>query len=377
MVKAQEMVADLCDWALEEGFDSAGVARLEASEHGDALARWLSRGDHAGMTYLQRRFEARVDSRNLFPGAASVLCVAMQYYPLEGETEHEGDLWPRVARYARGRDYHDVMSQRLERLSARIEGTFAGVKTRNYVDTGPVLERELAARAGLGAVGKNTNLLDPEMGSWFLLGEIFLNLELASDSVASDLCGTCTMCLDACPTGALPEAYRLDSRLCISYWTIEHRGAIPRETRPLLGDWVFGCDVCQEVCQVTVGVEPAAHAEFALGSVRGGLDLAGLLSLGRDRYVELFRGSPMKRAKLEGLQRNAAVAMGNSGSTRYLPELIRALQNSDPVVRGHASWSLGQIGGDLAESALESARSEESEAEVRAEIDAALEGFVG
>jgi epoxyqueuosine reductase len=222
----------LKSWALECGFDRAGVADLGPLEHGEALVRWLDRGEQAGMDYLERRLEARLDPSQIFPGARSVLCVALQYHPLtredgERQPEPKGDLWRRVARYARGQDYHEVMGERLRALETQVREAFPECETRRYVDTGPVLERELAARAGLGAVGKNTMLLHPEGGSWFLLGELFLSLDLAPDQPLADLCGSCTLCLDACPTGAFPEPYRLDSNRCISYWTIEHRGTLP------------------------------------------------------------------------------------------------------------------------------------------------------
>ncbi|MEE9184506.1 MAG: tRNA epoxyqueuosine(34) reductase QueG, partial [Acidimicrobiia bacterium] len=239
--------------------------------------------------------------------------------------------------------------------------------------TGPVLERELAAGAGLGSVGKNTTLLSAEIGSWFLLGELFLTLDLEPDVPGSDLCGTCAQCLEACPTGALPEPYRLDSRLCISYWTIEHRGAIPIDVRPLLGEWVFGCDICQEVCPINTDLVPADHAEFQLPNGRASLDLAGLLGLEREEYTEIFRGSPMKRAKLEGLQRNAALAMGNSASPKYTEPLIGALVQGATLVRQHAAWALGRIGCGKALEALREALNSEPEPEVRAEIQAALQ----
>ena len=299
-------------WALEAGFDRAGVAGLEPSAHGEALLRWLARGDQAGMGWLERRIEARLEPAKVFPGTRSALCVALQYYPL-GDDEPENDLWSRVARYARGQDYHDVMQDRLKVLEARILEAFPGTISRRYVDTGPVLERELAARAGLGAVGKNTMLLHPEAGSWFLLGELFLSLDLAPDIPLADLCGSCTRCLEACPTGALAEPYRLDSNRCISYWTIEHRGPFPDEVQEMVGDWVFGCDICQEVCPWNTAPEGADHPELQLPEARRELDLAGLLRLSSEEYVERFRGSPMKRAKLEGLQRNVAAAMKNRG----------------------------------------------------------------
>ncbi len=306
-------------WALEAGFDRAGVAGLEPSAHGDAFLRWLERGDQAGMHWFTKRIEARLEPAQVWPGTRSALCVALQYAPLLDKVGAEipepvGDLWPRVARYARGQDYHDVMQERLTVLEARIAAAFPGLVSRRYVDTGPVLERELAARAGLGAVGKNTMLLHPEAGSWFLLGELFLSLDLDPDVPLADLCGSCTRCLDACPTGALPAPYRLDSNRCISYWTIEHRGDFPPEIEKSLEGWVFGCDICQEVCPWNTAPAGASHPEMEIPPQRAGLDLAGLLRLGRDEYVERFRGSPMKRAKLEGLQRNAAAALSNGSS---------------------------------------------------------------
>ncbi len=383
MSDAREIAELLQRWAIEAGFDRAGIATLGPSQNRGALRRWLARGEHAGMGWMARRVEVREDPARLLPGARSALCVALQYWPLEGEEEPAGDLWPRVARYARGRDYHDLMGRRLKALAARIRDAFPGCATRPYVDTGPLLERELAARAGLGAVAKNTHLLDRRRGSYFFLGELLLTLELGSapDAAAADLCGRCTRCLDACPTGALPEPYRLDSNRCISYWTIEHRGDLPTAAREMVGEWVFGCDVCQEVCpwndRPRSGLpEAGAEPRLRLPRSRRELDLAGLLGLGREGFVERFRVSPMKRAKLEGLRRNAAVAMGNRGDPRYVPALAEALAGGPPVVRRHAAWALGRIaavGGEpAARRALEAARGREADATVRREIAAAL-----
>jgi epoxyqueuosine reductase len=274
------------------------------------------------------------------------------------------------------------MGRGLRRLEERVAAAFPGTATRRYVDTGPLLERELAARAGLGVQGKNTNLLSREAGSWFLLGELLLGLDLEPDPPVADLCGRCTRCLDLCPTGALTEAYRLDARRCISYWTIEHRGDLPPAARELVGDWVFGCDVCQEVCPWNVrgevrggpgwDEEPPDHPELRLAPERRELDLAGLLLLGREEYVERFRGSPMKRARLDGLQRNAAVAMGNRRDPRHVAPLAQALAEGAPVVRRHAAWALGRIATLEARQMLESALVQEAEGSVREEISAAL-----
>lgn len=363
-------------WALEAGFDRAGVAGLEPSSRGEAFLRWIERGDQAGMHWFAKRIEARLEPARVWPGTRSVLCVALQYAPLsekDGEIpDPGGDLWPRVARYARGLDYHDVMQERLTALEARIAGAFQGLVSRRYVDTGPVLERDLAARAGLGVAGKNTNLLHPEAGSYFLLGELFLSLDLTPDNPLADLCGSCTRCLDGCPTGALREPYRLDSNLCISYWTIEHRGSLPAAVREMVGTWVFGCDVCQMVCPWNDAPRPAFHPEMEIPPQRAELDLAGLLLLGREEYVERFRGSPMKRAKLEGLQRNAAVAMGNRRQPRYVAPLAEALATGEPVVRAHAAWALGRIPGEEARRVLEAALEREGDGAVVEEIRAAL-----
>ena len=373
MTRSRESL--LRSWALEAGFDRAGIARTDPSAHESALRDWVARGDQAGMTWFEKGVDKRLDSRRVLADARSVLCVALDYHPLREGRQVTGDLWPRVARYARGRDYHDVMQERLKLLEARIVAAFPGCGTRRYVDTGPVLERELAARAGLGSFGKNTNLLHPEAGSWFLLGELFLSLELEPDSGFSDLCGSCTLCLEACPTGALPEAYRLDSRRCISYWTIEHRGPVPEEIREGLGDWVFGCDVCQEVCPVNAAPTEALQPEMDLPRARAKVDLAGLLGIEAESYVEIFRGSPMKRAKREGLQRNAATAMGNRRDPAYHEALEEALELGSETVRIHAAWALGRVGGEGAKEVLLRRREEESSETVRLEIAGALDGL--
>lgn len=381
MPSPSQLAADLRAMALEIGFDQAAVAGVEPIEHGGAFLRWLERGEHAGMDYLARRVEERLEPARVLEGARSVLCVALRYHPLDGEPDPTGDLWPRVARYARGRDYHNKMGKMLRRLARRIRDEIPGCDTRTYVDTGPVLERALATRAGLGAIGKNTCLLT-RRGSYLLLGEVFLTIHPTPDEPApdqpapgqpapggpapaeplTDLCGRCTLCLEACPTGALPEPYRLDANRCISYWTIEHRGAVPRDVRPGIGDWVFGCDVCQEVCPWNRRPSPAAeHPDLRLAKSRADLDLVALLALGPDEYRERFNGSAMQRARLEGLRRNAATVMGNRRDPRYVTALAAALAepSDDEAVRGHAAWALGRIGDADAQAALRGALDDE------------------
>jgi epoxyqueuosine reductase len=296
------------------------------------------------MEWLERNVDLRLDPRRLLAGARSVLVVGMRYSPLLEEADRPSDdLWSTVARYARGSDYHDLLRRRLGEVARAIEKLLVDCRTRVCVDTAPILEREMAARAGLGAIGKNTHLLSPEHGSWFLLAEILMTAELAPDEPVADLCGECHSCLDACPTGALPEAYRLDSRRCLSYWTIEHRGAIDEEFRPHVADWTFGCDVCQEVCPWNRDLEPVSEPDLATPESRRELDLAGLLQLDEAGYRERFRGSAMKRAKRDGLRRNAALALAGSGDSSDVAALETASRDPSEVVRDAASWSLARI----------------------------------
>ncbi|MGC9336426.1 MAG: tRNA epoxyqueuosine(34) reductase QueG, partial [Anaerolineae bacterium] len=250
----------------------------------------------------------------------------------------------RVSRYAWGTDYHDVILRKMHQLAQWISEQLGRRLTyRTYVDTGPLLERELAQQAGLGWIGKNANLIHPKLGSYFFLGELLTDLELEPDAPFSDeRCGSCTACLDACPTGALTAPHTLDARRCISYLTIEHRGAIPEETRPLIGDWVFGCDVCQEVCPwnrrfAHPGRRPAFRA------VHDTLDLVEMLKLDEDAFRSRFRETPLWRARRAGLARNAAVVLGNLGDPRAIPALEHALSDADPLVAEHALWALSRL----------------------------------
>lgn len=366
--RAAQRVREL---AFEEGFDDAGVAQLAPAATGPAFLRWLARGDQAGLGWMERRTERRLDPRRVLPGARSALCVAWRYAPDAGA--EVGELWRRVARYARGGDYHRHMRERLERIGARIATEFPGVRSLAYVDTGPLLERELAARAGLGAFGKNTMLLSPRAGSWFLLGELLLTLDLAPGRPIADLCGECRRCLEACPTGALPEPYRLDANRCISYWTIEHRGAIPARMRGGIGHWVFGCDICQEVCPWNERAPPLpARPEVEPSRELRGLDLVAILSTPAEQLRQTLAGTTLLRPRPEGLRRNAAVALGNAGDRAAVPALAAALESDpSPLVRSHAAWALGRLGGAEARRSLHRAALREGVEEVRAEIVAA------
>jgi epoxyqueuosine reductase len=327
--------------AREVGFDLAGVARADAPPPTlAAFARWVAAGHAGEMAYLTSQVAARSDLRAAFPWARSVLCVGLQYdtpapYSVEAPDERG---W--IARYAWGDDYHDVMKAMLERLAARLEPETGAFRWRAYVDTGPIVERAYAAAAGLGAWGKNTCLLHPEHGSWFFLGELVTDLDLPADAPRPDLCGSCTACLEACPTGALPAPYLLDATRCISYLTIELKGSVPDDLRPALGRHVFGCDLCQDVCPWNRRRRHHGRREFEARPGLAAPDLDELARLTPEAFRERFRRNPVKRAKRRGLLRNVAVALGNSRDSARRPLLEHLATDEDEVVREHALWGL-------------------------------------
>jgi epoxyqueuosine reductase len=329
--------------ALEAGFDLAGVASADAPRELAFFREWIARGYAGEMAYLTSQRERRADVRAALPWARSLVCVGLQYdttgpYSTEADTDRG---W--IARYAWGEDYHDVVKARLEDLRARLAAELGPMQSRVYVDTGPVVERAYAAAAGLGAWGKNTCLLHPEHGSWFFLGEVITDLEMAPDAPRTDMCGSCTACLEACPTGALVAPYVLDARRCISYLTIELKGAIPEEHRGAMGRHAFGCDICQDVCPWNRKRRKAGDVAF---EPREGLmapDLDALAMLDEEAFRERFRRSPLKRAKRRGLLRNVCVALGNSGDPSRRPLLQRLAGDDDPLVREHARWALDRL----------------------------------
>ncbi len=327
------------DRALALGFDRVAVGPAAPPDHGSAFEAWLAAGRAGTMEYLERGKAKRLDPRRVLPGARSVIAVALNYY--QGDPPG-ADGWTPVARYAWGRDYHDVMTPRLEALLVFLrEAAGPDVKGKVYVDTGPVLERDLAARAGLGWVGKNTNLLHPELGSWFFIGIILTTAELDWDEPLADRCGTCRACLDVCPTEAFPAPYALDARRCISYLTIEHKGPISAALREPMGEWVFGCDLCQTVCpwnrKAPVTREPAFLPARPLPP------LSSLLEMTEADFKNYFKGTPLTRPKRRGLLRNAAVVLGNRRDRAAVPALTRALADPDELVREHAAWALSRL----------------------------------
>ena len=361
------------EYARELGFDLVGIASAaHFSEDRDVALDRLREGLMDGLPwYTESRVERGCDPEALLPGARSIIAVGMSYLTLEDEGDEPGPQG-KVARYSWGDDYHSVLKERLkalvEGLSQRLS---TSIQARWYVDDGPMLDRAVAQRAGTGWFGKNTNTLTSSHGSWVFLGQVITNLELEPDPPLKKTCGSCVRCIDACPTGAIVAPYVIDNSLCISYLTIENRGTIPRRLRPLMYDWVFGCDICQDVCPVNI--KAAYTVEQAFQKKRfATLDLVALLELTEGEFRERFRGSPIKRAKRTGLQRNACVALGNAADPAAVPALVRALGEGEPIVRGHAAWALGRLGGPEATRALASALDQEGDAEVLDEIEQAL-----
>ncbi|HEX9636894.1 MAG TPA: tRNA epoxyqueuosine(34) reductase QueG, partial [Acidobacteriota bacterium] len=332
--------------ARECGFDRAGVAGIEPGPETEFLRRWLEQGYHGAMAYLERRADERVHLERLLPGVRAAIVVALDYDSAEPySTDRSRDPergW--ISRYAWGQDYHEVMRPRLERLRDRIDQLAPdGSRSKIYVDTGPVLERALAARAGLGWFGKSTNLLHPDAGSLFFIGVVLTTLELEPDQPLPDRCGSCTACIDACPTAAILPELTLDARRCISYLTIELRGPIPEALRAPIGDHVFGCDICQDVCPWVRRFSPAGDPAFAPRPDLRRPELAPLLELTREQFAARFGATAVARAKYAGLLRNVAVAMGNSGDRGFIPALQRALEHAEPLVREHAAWALERL----------------------------------
>jgi epoxyqueuosine reductase len=358
------------------GFDLLGIAPAVPPPQVAALDDWLAAGYAGEMAYLARNAARRADPREAVPGARSIVVCGVHYRAAEPDPA----LWNdpsrgQISRYAWGDDYHDLLLPKLRSLQSWLEARIGRAEIgRSYVDTGPVLERPVGVMAGLGFQGKNTLLIHPRQGSWFFLGEILVDAELIFDEPQPiGGCGGCTRCLTACPTQAFVGPHVLDARRCISYLTIELKGPIPRELRPLMGNHIYGCDVCQEVCpwnrrwgQFTQ--EPAFQPRP--GNVVP--SLLELIGLSDDEFRARFKGSPIKRTKRRGLLRNVAIALGNWGDPQAIPALSGALNDHEPLIRGHAAWALGRIGGAAAVQALIERRGSEDDAWVCEEIDLAL-----
>jgi epoxyqueuosine reductase len=323
------------------------------------------------MHYLEQQEKKRRDPRLVLSNARSILVLALNY--CTGHAVANVPLKGKISRYAWGDDYHDLVKKRLETLLAFIRSCEPSARGLCYVDTGPVMEKIWGAQSSLGWMGKHTNLITRECGSWFFIGVILLDLELEYESEAQDFCGSCSRCLRACPTGAIVHPYVLDARRCISYLTIELRGPIPRHLRSSIGNKIFGCDDCQEVCPWNRFAIPTAEKGFYPGEGQGMPDLIPLVRISPREFKDRFANSPILRATRDGFVRNAVVALGNSGQEEAVPAIEEAFRDTSPLVRAHAAWALGRIAAVHSFRILSSAFQKETDALVREEIAAALE----
>ncbi len=302
----------ILSWTAELGLSAAGVAPAERAAGGGFALEWLRRGFHASMHYLARDPGARSDPQKILEGCRSVVCVAIDYADDTFDPAAEDPNRGRISRYAWGDDYHLVLKEKLELLAGRIREEWPDAGTRIAIDTSPVLEKAFAAGAGLGWIGKHTNLIDPERGSWFFLGELFTTLALPRDAPMADHCGTCTRCIDVCPTAAIVEPYVLDARRCLSYWTIEHRGPIDAWVQERMGNWIFGCDLCQEVCPWNREAAARAEVRFAPRGENLGRSLGEWTGITAEEFRLRFKDSAVKRARHDGFVRNIEIAAGNA-----------------------------------------------------------------
>ena len=357
------------------GFDLVGVTDAgPLTEGGERLRRWQEAGMAADMGYMHRPVELLSNPRRLQKSAISVVSLGVSYYPGEHPEESEGG--GRIARYAWGKDYHVVIKERLRSLRAELEEALGcRIKARAFTDAVPLLERSAAQHAGLGFFGRNSCLINGEIGSYFFIADLILDQEIEPDTHGTGTCGKCTRCMSSCPTGAIKAPGVVDARLCISYLTIENKGEIPRGLREKIGDWAFGCDVCQEVCPYNKRKATRSRwPEFSAGAGAGPhLKITEVLNIrSDDEFEERFAGTPLTRPGRTGLLRNCCVAAGNLGLVEAVPALVRCLrEDTSPLVRGHAAWALGEIGGEEAE--LEGSLVEEADGWCQEEIEHALE----
>ena len=353
------------------GFELVGVTPAEETPAIEHYERWLENGYAGKMDYLERHLPLKRHPRNVLPEVKSIISLGMNYHTIHPpEKQVKDPSRGQISRYAWGSDYHDIIRVKLRRLTKFIEETAeATLKSRVFVDSGPILERQYAENAGLGWIGKNTNLINWRSGSWYFLSEVLVSIELAYDLLPPrGSCGTCTRCIDECPTDAIIAPNVLDSRLCISYLTIELKGSIPRELRPQMGNLIFGCDICQEVCPWNSKATSTAERGFYPRKQNFVPKLLSLLNMTQAEFSKRFKGSPIKRAKRRGFLRNVAVALGNWGNKSAVPGLKRALNDDEPLVRAHVAWALGQIGGQAAKKALRARLRVETDSQVIKEI---------
>jgi epoxyqueuosine reductase len=377
MDKLVELTKFVKEEAHRLGFTLVGITTPEPPSHFDVYKRWLEKGNHGSMSYLssERALQRRADPRTILPECQSILVCGTTYLP-EDSSASSPTSPVQISSYALGEDYHTVFKDRLECLVHILEVQLdKPLKHRIYTDTGPLLERELAQRAGLGWIGKNTCLIHPQLGSYFLLSELLLEIQLQPDPhFPFDRCGTCTRCIDACPTGCILPDRTLDARRCISYLTIEEKQTIDYDLRGAIGNWLFGCDICQQVCPWNQRfAKPTADPAFQLLPSFKHPTVADFLLLKPEAWLESLRGSPLERPRRKGLVRNAIIVAGNTRDESAIPILAKLLRSDpEPIVRGHAAWALGQMLNREAQFSLQAAADEETDSSVQGEINRAL-----
>ena len=323
------------------GFDSCRIAACSSPPHANEFRIWLHDEAHGEMSYMERGEEKRCDPHKVLPGARAIVVLALNYFQGGRKTGDTPAAAGKIAQYALGDDYHDLIASKLDKIDGFLRES--GGRQKCYVDTGPVLERDYAAQAGIGWHGKSTMLIDEHLGTWFFLAEVLTTLELPPDEPVPDRCGTCERCIKACPTGAITAPHRLDARRCISYLTIELKSSIPLELRPLIGDRIFGCDDCLDACPWNRFAQVSRETAFFAHPSTVGIPLRDYLSLSDDNFRVLFRNSPIKRIKRRGFLRNVCVALGNVGKPSDLPALERAVGDLEPLIAEHAKWAIQQI----------------------------------
>lgn len=328
-------------WADELGFDDCRIAAAKRATHADAFDEWLEDGRHGDMQWLERNPARRCDPREVLPGCKSVICLAVNYHTGDNPFPEGHPRDYRIARYSWNNDYHDLVEKRLAEFNAKLVG-IGGIQ-RYYVDTGPVLERDFATDSGLGWNGKSTVQIHRRLGTWFFLADILTTLELAPDPEFGDHCGKCTRCMTACPTQAITAPHKLDARRCISYLTIEHKGAIPLEFRRAIGDRIYGCDDCLDACPWNRFAKESREISFQARPEIFSHTLQDFLKMDDEAFRRVFAKSPIKRIKRVRFLRNVCVALGNTGSIKDLPALEKVTADPDPLLSEHAGWAIAEI----------------------------------
>ena len=374
-IERMKKLENLKSFSESLSFDGFGVACHQLDKAGERFDKWLDAGYDGEMSYIRHGEEKRKNPDLVLEGVKSILCFSTNYHTVEKDmsyVEHRDTA--DISVYALNKDYHDTITPRLRQMEEKIQQEFEGCRTRIYVDTGPILEKPLAQQAGLGWIGKHTNLLTQGRGSWYFLSEILTDVDLPPSQPADDHCGTCRSCIDICPTNAIIAPYVLDSKRCISYLTIELKGVIPVEFRKAIGNRIYGCDDCQIICPWNSYAVKTDEPDFQ--QKQDTLKLIDLIQINQEMFSRRFKGSPIKRIKRRGLLRNVAVALGNSGNKQAIPILLKVLDDEEPLIRAHVVWALGELAGPEVLPAIREKLNNENEKIVLAELERVVVRFL-